>query len=289
MSVIGILGTGDMGSAVGRALIASGHQIITDLSGRSDYSRALALAAGVEDVGSLCQLVVKSNLFLSIVPPANALALAEMVMPVIASKNPKLVYADCNAVAPSTSLQIAKLADSLSLRYQDAGIVGAAPKAARVPVRIYTSGPYGQLMGELAGPLIQIKHLGTEIGKASALKMAYASLTKGTHTLRTAVALVSALTGVYDELMDELEFSQSAALDSMVQTIPRLPVDAARWTGEMREIAKTYRELGVTPGFHEAAEWIYQLMDKTPIAQETKTDRKSRDLEEVIQLLRDRL
>ena len=39
---IAVLGTGDMGSAVGGAFVQAGYRVVTDLSGRSRHSRTLA-------------------------------------------------------------------------------------------------------------------------------------------------------------------------------------------------------------------------------------------------------
>ena len=51
--VVGILGTGDMGSAVGRSLRTAGHDVVTCLANRSEASRALARDAGMRDLQSL--------------------------------------------------------------------------------------------------------------------------------------------------------------------------------------------------------------------------------------------
>ena len=47
MTTIGLMGTGDMGAAVGRALGGHGHRVLTSLAGRSERSRTLAAAAGI--------------------------------------------------------------------------------------------------------------------------------------------------------------------------------------------------------------------------------------------------
>ena len=48
---IAILMPGDMGHGVGQALIATGHDAFTCLTGRSDHTRRLAARAGLRDVG----------------------------------------------------------------------------------------------------------------------------------------------------------------------------------------------------------------------------------------------
>ena len=69
---IAVVGTGDMGSAVGGALVRAGYRVVTAGQGRSAASRALAAKAGIEDVGSLAAAVRSATLVLSIVPPAEA-------------------------------------------------------------------------------------------------------------------------------------------------------------------------------------------------------------------------
>ena len=61
----------------------------------------------------------------------------------------------------------------------DCGIIGLNPVKAP-GTRFYVSGPDCAPMLELAGGAIRVKAVGAEIGRASALKMVYAALTKGT-------------------------------------------------------------------------------------------------------------
>ena len=65
--------------------------------------------------------------------------------------------------------------------------------------------------------------------------------------------------------------------------VPFLPADSARWVGEMEEIAKTFREAGVSGGFHDGAAWVFELLSETPFAQETReTLDETRTLEQSI-------
>ena len=74
---VGLLGIGEMGQAVGRTLRTNGVTVRTCLDGRSARTRGLAAAAGIEDVRSLADLLMASEVFLSVVPPAQAKTLAE--------------------------------------------------------------------------------------------------------------------------------------------------------------------------------------------------------------------
>jgi hypothetical protein len=115
-----------------------------------------------------------------------------------------------------------------------------------------------------------VRDLGPEIGRASALKMAYAGLNKGTWALMAATLIAAEQLGVTEELHRELADSQKAVHARMNEWIGFLAADAARWAPEMREIAMTYAAAGVTPGFHEASEAVYGLLAETPLAAETR-------------------
>jgi hypothetical protein len=129
--------------------------------------------------------------------------------------------------------------------------------------------------------------MGEEIGRASAIKMAYAALNKGTDALYAAVLLAAEQLGVRPELMAELELSQQEALARMNARVPYLAATAERFAGEMAEIAATYEAAGVTPLFHRGAEWLYATLATTPLAQETRaTLPRARSLDEALEVFK---
>lgn len=267
---VAVLGTGDMGSAVGAALARAGFRVITDLSRRGAHSRSLAARAGLTDVGSLTAVVREADVLLSIVPPAAAQSFAADVAVELRAARTPLVFVDCNAVAPATVRAIGRLFDGTPAAFVDAGIVGPAPRPGRPPTRFYASGPARAALLALATPEIATLDLGDEIGAASALKMTYAALNKGVDALYTAVLLAAERLGIRAPLMQELESSQSEALARMRARVPFLASTSARFTGEMAEIAATFAAAGVTPDFHRGAEWLYALLATTPLAAETR-------------------
>ena len=91
--------------------------------------------------------------------------------------------------------------------------------------------------------------------------------------------------GLTEEYVAELSESRPAMLSAMEKMVPRIPLDAARWRGEMHEIATTFAETGVTSKFHEGAADIMALADRTPIAAETReTVDTSRTLFEALEM-----
>jgi 3-hydroxyisobutyrate dehydrogenase-like beta-hydroxyacid dehydrogenase len=272
-STIGILGAGDMGSAVGRVLRLSGYRVVTALDDRSALSRRLAGEAGLEDLGSLERVIAASDVFLSILPPAAALDFAARSADLIRAAERQLVYADCNAVAPATVERIAALFDDGCARFVDVGIVGPAPReGASGTTRFYVSGEPRQPVLDLSVPEIGMIDMGDRVGRASALKMCYAGMNKGTNALYANLLLAARRLGVLEELMLELESSQPEAAGRMARRIPFLASAAGRFTGEMAEIAATFDAAGVSGDFYRGAEWLYALLARSELGSEARAN-----------------
>lgn len=279
---IAILMPGDMGHAVGRALKEHGYDVVTALEGRGEHTHALAREARLRDVETLRNVVEAADLILSILPPAAAVQQAEKVAAEMNASGRKPIYVDCNAISPETAKKVAGVIEGANAPFIDAGIIGLAPGKGAGP-RFYVSGPDVSAMLELDGKGFRVIRSGENVGEASALKMTYAGLTKGTWTLQTAVLLTAQRLGVIDTLLEEFEFSQGAALNAMRNTIPFLPADSARWIGEMEEIAATFASADVSSGFHDGAADVFRVLAETPFAEETRaTLDRSRTLEEAV-------
>lgn len=284
IKTVGLIGTGDMGSAVGAALVRAGYRVISDLGARSAHSNALAARAGIEDAESLRAVVAEAGLVLSIVPPAAARAVASEAAAAMDEARVQPVFADCNAVAPATVRALARAFPPDA--FVDAGIVGRAPRAGdSYATRIYAAGAGRAALLALEVPGLALHDLGPEVGRASALKMVYAALNKGTDALHAAVLLAAERLGVREPLTPELEGSQGEALRRMRARVPYLGATAARFTGEMREIAATFEAAGVTPDFHSGAAWIFERLASTPLAAETRATLPAhRSLDEALEV-----
>jgi 3-hydroxyisobutyrate dehydrogenase-like beta-hydroxyacid dehydrogenase len=285
---IAVLMPGDMGHATGRVLAAHGYDVQTCLDGRSERTKALARSAGIRDAGSLDAVVGTASLILSILPPSYALGQATDVAEAMTRTGAKPVYVDCNAISPQTAKAVCAVIEAAGAPFIDAGIIGLKPDGDGPGPRFYVSGADTEPMQALDGKGFQVKAIGSEPGRASALKMCYAGLTKGTWTLHTAVLLAAEAQGLSNELRREFEYSQAPALAVMDARVPRLPADSGRWIGEMEEIAKTFADAGVTPGFHEGAAAIFRILAETPFASETRENFDAdRTMEETIRAAAD--
>jgi len=73
---IGVLHPGVMGVTVGTSIKAGGHRVVWASEGRSEATRGRAADAGLEDVGTLSDLVQASDTLISVCPPHAAIDVA---------------------------------------------------------------------------------------------------------------------------------------------------------------------------------------------------------------------
>jgi len=243
MITVGIIAMGEMGAGVAGRLVQRGARVLTSLAGRSGASAERAARAGAEAVDDGV-LVGRADIVLSILPPDRAGALAERLFPTISAAGRKPVFVDCNAIAPETLQGIAKPFLAAGLPFVDVGIIGAAPKPDGSGPRFYASGETErmQILREYG---LDVRPLSAALGDASALKMAYAGITKGLQALGSAMAIGAARAGVAEAFGAELRASQPALFAWLTGQLPRMYPKAHRWIGEMEEIA---RFLAAEPG-----------------------------------------
>ena len=137
--IVAVIAPGMMGSAVGQRLVENGIEVRTALGGRSEGTVARAKAAGM--IGVSDEQVVDFDIILSIVPPGDALGLAERLAPAMRAARKKPIFVDCNALNPGTVLRIARVIEETGATFVDGGIVGGPPKAGYNGPKIYLSGP----------------------------------------------------------------------------------------------------------------------------------------------------
>ena len=262
---IGILSPGDMGHTVGDVLRQNGARVITCLEGRSARTRALAEKAGIIDVPTYRQLVTESDLVLSIMVPAQAMSAAAAVADALRGTDTPLTYADCNAIAPQTVRTLGEVLTSTGGTFVDASIIGPPPRTAGA-TRFYASGLELETFLVLNRYGLDVRPLGDEIGLASAMKMCYASLTKGLTALCTELLTAAEVLGVSDALTAEFRLSQSALFERMEKGLPSMPPKAKRWIGEMDEISATFEHVGLTPKILAGAADMYRLVGETHLA-----------------------
>ena len=283
LGTIAILSPGSMGSAVGQALRENGYDVVTNLDGRSERTRALAEEAGFRAVSGIDSIVEEADLVMSILVPSEAISVAREAAAAMKRTGLSPAYADCNAVSPDTARELGGIIEAAGGRFIDAGIIGGPPGSGSPP-RFYASGPHEAVIGELDGKGIIVPLLGGDVGRASAIKMCYASLTKGVSALQTAALVAAHRLGLSSELEEEMSSSQAKVLAQM-QSVIGLPGKAFRWVGEMEEIAATFESVGVTGNFHHGAAEIFRMVADSPLGDERpETIDPNRTLQETVEV-----
>jgi 3-hydroxyisobutyrate dehydrogenase-like beta-hydroxyacid dehydrogenase len=253
--VIGLLHPGEMGAAVGACLTSRGHTVWWASTGRGPATVSRAKAAGLSDAASVAEVAGRSDVILSVCPPHTALDIARQVA---GSGRFHGVYVDANAISPAASRDVAAIIGADGGSYVDGGIIGMPPGTTAGGTRLYLCGPDAHLVQEsFAGTSLDARLVDGEIGAASAVKMAYASWTKGSAALLLAARALARAENVEDTLLAEWQLSQPGALDRTTRAARSATAKGWRWIAEMQEIADSMAAAGLPRGFHDAAAEIY--------------------------------
>ncbi|HVZ08775.1 NAD(P)-dependent oxidoreductase [Rhodopila sp.] len=251
-----VIAPGMMGSAVGKRLSEHGVTVLTSLANRSAATRARAAACGMADAPD--PRIAASDFILSIVPPGQAMGLAERLAPALRRSASKPVYVDCNAVSPATVRRIASVVQETGARFVDGGIIGPPPEPDSSKTRLYLSGPDAQAVTVLEQHGLSTPVQAGPIGAASAMKMSYAGITKGFTALGAAMMLAASRAGTADALVAEMQVSQQALLRWLTSQMPKMPAKAYRWVAEMEEIAAFVGDDPAGAAFYQAAARLYE-------------------------------
>ena len=256
MSEIGILHPGEMGISIATSAITNGHQVYWLSQGRSDKTRARAEKNDLIEIGSLPQFCQTCEIIISICPPHASEVVAHSVI----EAGFKGLYLDANAIAPQRAIRIGQMMEANKIQFVDGGIIGG-PAWKSKETWLYLSGGHAdEIAACFSSGRLETKIIGSEIGKASALKMCYAAYTKGTTALLSVILATAESLNVREALYQQWEMDDEGFSEQVNRRVRRVTAKAWRFEGEMREVAATFREAGLPDGFHQSAAEIYHRM-----------------------------
>jgi len=274
--VVAVVAPGAMGAAVGKRLVAHGLKVLTSLAGRGAETSARAQAAGM--IAASDDEIAACDFLLSILPPGDALKLAERFAPALTRSNAKPVYVDCNAINPATVERVAAAIAPTGCVFVDAGIIGPPPIPLPNPpagegrvgtgTRFYASGPAAARFAVLRDYGLDVRVLGGPLSAASALKMSYAGITKGTQAIGAAMMIAAMRAGTADDLMAELTISQKEMLAWFRRGLSTMPPKAYRWVAEMQEIAGFVGDDPAAAALYEGAAEFFERFAEDFAAEE---------------------
>ena len=264
---IGLLHPGAMGATVGSAARAGGARVLWCGAGRSEATQRRADEAGLEDAGTLADLVAASDAILSVCPPHAAAELADQV----AALGFAGLYVDCNAVSAATARAIGARIEAAGGAFVDGGLIGPPVRRAGT-TRLYLSGARApEVAARFAGSPLEAIPLDGPAGAASALKMCFAAWTKGSAALLAAVRALATAEGVDDALLAEWARSLPDLPARSEGSLRGTAAKAWRFVGEMEEIAASFADAGLPDGHHRAAAETYRRLARFRDAAEPPT------------------
>ncbi|MFG2716195.1 DUF1932 domain-containing protein [Streptomyces goshikiensis] len=266
---VGILHPGSMGAAVAACAAANAAAVLWCETGRSTASARRAEQFGLTPVSTLPALLDRSDIVISLCPPAAAEDLACE----IAAHGFTGVYVEANAISPERAQRIAALLKPHAT-VVDGGVVGSPPVGGKTPT-LYLSGAIAAtecIEALFGGTAVRTAVLGIEVGKASALKLAYTSFQK---TSRVLVALAIGMArehGVDQELI-EVASRRTDSYLSEPQYIVKTAARAWRWGPELEEAADALAAANLPPDMlHAAAATLARWNDARDAHELTLTD-----------------
>ena len=263
---IAVIASGGMGAAVGARLVERGVRVVTSLKDRSQASAERAKAAGMTPVEDA--EIAQADYVLSIVPPKEALPLAERLAPSLRAANKKPLYVDCNAVSPATVEKIAAVISATGCPFADGGIIGGPPRAGYDGPVFYVSGSEAKRLDVFNEFGLVFRPMDGPIGAASALKMCYGGITKGLTAVGSAMVLAAHRAGVADMLHAELSASQPQLMARLSGSVPNMFSRAYRWVAEMEEIGNFVGERAEREMYQSIAELYERLAADTKDSKE---------------------
>jgi len=183
---------------------------------------------------------------LSLVTADSALDAAQAYAPLLPEG---ALWCDMNSVAPETKREAAALIEAAGGRYVDVAVMAPVDKGMAVPLLV--SGPHALA----AQPLLEalgfsnVKVVGGEVGRASAIKMIRSVMVKGLEALSWECAAAAEAAGVFDEVTASLDASEKPLkwAERIAYNRERMETHGLRRAAEMEESSKTLQGLGVDP------------------------------------------
>jgi 3-hydroxyisobutyrate dehydrogenase-like beta-hydroxyacid dehydrogenase len=243
-----------MGISLAASTINSGHTAYWVSDGRSPATRKRAEEHGLVETGSIQELCDRCSVIVCVCPPHAAVDVAARVL----SCSFGGIYADVNAISPERAREIGQMMANKNVEFVDGGIIGGPAWSAGTTALYLSGGSADGLAACFGGGPLETEVIGSEPGKASALKMCFAANTKGTAALLCAIVAAADKLGVRDALEKQWSRNDPAFAGRTLDMISGVTAKAWRFAGEMEEIASTFESAGLPRGFHDAAADVYR-------------------------------
>jgi 3-hydroxyisobutyrate dehydrogenase-like beta-hydroxyacid dehydrogenase len=266
---VGLVGYGEAGRILAEDLRQQDVGVSAyDLKLGNDQAGPLrdhASAQGVALAASHADLAAKADFIVSAVTASQAVAVAQACAPAVKQG---AWFLDFNSASPGGKRRAAELIDGSGGRYVEGAVMTSIP-----PYRIKVPLLLGGAGAEELAPLLlalgfDAKVASRELGVASAVKMCRSVMIKGLEAMVIESFTTARAYGVEDAVLASLRETYPG-IDWEKQGayfFQRVIEHGRRRSEEVREVAETVREIGLTPwsaqGTAERQAWVADLADE---------------------------
>ena len=266
---VGLVGYGEVGRILAEDLRKDGIRVSAyDVKLGDDRAKPLrdhAEGIGVALASSHADLAAQADLIVSAVTASQAVPVAQACVPGLKQG---AWFLDFNSASPGAKQRAAVLIGGAGGRYVEGAVMTSLPPY-RIKVPLLLGGPGARELAPLLAELgFNAKVASDRLGVASAVKMCRSIMIKGMEAMVIESFTTARAYGVED-----------AVLASLKETFPgidwekqgayffqRVIEHGRRRSEEVREVAETVREIGLTPwsaqGTAERQAWVADLADE---------------------------
>ena len=243
-ATLALIGFGEAGSTFAKAAGWEAGALAFDI----DPARRAAMEqAGVVACATAECALIGADGVLSLVTADSALPAARDYAGLL---RPGAIWCDMNSVAPDTKRAAARAIEAAGARYVDVAVL-APVNPARMNVPLLLAGEAAadaEALLREAG-FANVRIVGDEIGRASAIKMIRSIMVKGIEALTAEMMLAASAAGVVDEVLASLDASETREswTTRAAYNVERMTTHGIRRAAEMEESCKTLESLGIEP------------------------------------------
>lgn len=246
---VSIIGFGEAGATFASAGAWAGAARVFDRLTEGADTRGAKIddyrSAGVVGCDVLDTAVAGAGLILSLVTADQALAVAHQAA---RSLTAGALYCDLNSVAPETKRAAAAVVESAGAHYIDVAVMSPVEPAALAAPLLLSGARTAEAAVSLSDlGFANIRVVGTQVGRASSIKMIRSVMIKGLEALSAECILAASEAGVLDEVLASLDASWPGADwgRRVDYNLDRMMVHGLRRSAEMEEVVRTLEDLGV--------------------------------------------
>jgi 3-hydroxyisobutyrate dehydrogenase-like beta-hydroxyacid dehydrogenase len=268
MGTIALIGYGEVGRILAEDLRVRGETVVAfdlKLAGEAGGPmREHASKHGISLASSHADAVRGAELIVSAVTASQAVPVAQSCAPAVGRG---AFFLDFNSASPGAKCRAAALVNAAGGRYVEGAVMTSIPPY-RIKVPLLLGGPDAAALEPVLNSLgFAAKVASGELGVASATKMCRSVMIKGLEAMVIESFTAARYYGVEDAVIASLK-ETFPGIDWEKQAayfFQRVIEHGRRRSEEVREVAETVREAGLTPwsasGTAERQAWVADLAD----------------------------